>query len=41
MDVPNDEEPGTRTGQSAEPLVQAIKKELFRLASGKTPVKHL
>ncbi|XP_046861142.1 uncharacterized protein LOC124454375 [Xenia sp. Carnegie-2017] len=41
VDVPNDEEPGTKTGQSAEPLVQAIKKELFRLASGKTPVKHL
>lgn len=34
-------EPGTRTGESAEPLVRAIKDELFRLASGRTPVKNL
>ena len=36
-----DGEPGTRTGKPAEPLVRAIKDELFRLASGRTPVKHM
>ena len=41
IDMPDRGEPGTPTGQSAEPLVRAIKDELFRLASGRTPVKHL
>lgn len=34
-------ETGSMTGQSAEPLVRAIKDELFRLSNGRTPVKHL
>lgn len=33
-------ENGSLTGQSAEPLVRAIKDELFRLSNGRTPVKH-
>jgi hypothetical protein len=41
IDMPDGGEPGTATGESAEPLVRAIKDELFRLASGRTPVKHL
>ena len=41
IDMPDGAEPGSRTGESAEPLVRAIKDELFRLASGRTPVKHL
>lgn len=41
IDIPGAGEPGTTTGESAEPLVRAIKDELFRLASGRTPVKHL
>ena len=41
IDVPDAGEPGTTTGESAEPLVRAIKDELFRLASGRTPVKHM
>ena len=41
IDMPDAGEPGTRSGESAEPLVRAIKDELFRLASGRTPVKHL
>ena len=41
IDIHGAGEPGTTTGESAEPLVRAIKDELFRLASGRTPVKHL
>jgi hypothetical protein len=41
IDMPDAGERGTTTGESAEPLVRAIKDELFRLASGRTPVKHM
>ena len=29
-----------QTGESGEPLVRAIKDELFRLSSGRAPVHH-
>lgn len=41
IDLPDGKAPGNVAGESAEPIVRAIKDELFRLASGRTPVKHL